>query len=179
MTSRAEGRRRIPPRVVAPALVALFAAAPALASEGNLVLIPTLEMLVALIVLFVILVFPVHALLFRPIFTVLDARAEKIDGTRARAERIAAEAEEILARYENSVREVRDQAEQERKERLVSARAESAALAAAARADAEREIERAREQIGAGLAEARASLRPQAVALAREAASRVLGRTLS
>ena len=50
---------------------------------------------------------------------------------------------------------------------------------AEARAEAEREIERAREQIGAGLAEARESLRPQAELLAREAAARVLGRALS
>ena len=136
-------------------------------------------MLGALIVLFVILIFPVNALIFNPIFAVLDARDEKIAGTRARAEKIAAEAEEVLARYERSVREVREEAERERKERLASARGESAEQSAAARAEAEREIERAREQIGAGLAEARASLRAQAELLAREAAARVLGRALS
>ena len=157
----------------------LLAAAPALAAEGNLVLVPTLEMLGALIALFAILIFPVHALLFRPIFTVLDARAEKIAGTRARAEKIAAEAEEVLARYESSVREAREEAERERKERLAQARSESAERSAAARAEAEREIERAREEIGAGLAEARDRLRPEAELLAREAAARVLGRVLS
>lgn len=142
-------------------------------------LIPTLDMLGALIALFVILIFPVHKLLFRPIFRVLDARAEKIAGTRARAEKIAADADEVLARYEGSVREAREQAEGERKERLAAARSESAEQSAAARAEAEREVERAREQIGAGLAEARASLRPQVELLAREAAARVLGRALS
>ena len=180
MTSATPGhRRRIPPRAVALAAVVLLAAAPAFGSEGNLVLIPSPEMLGALIVLFVILIFPVHALLFRPIFAVLDARAEKIAGTRARAEKIAAEADEVLARYESSVREAREEAERERKERLAAARSESAEQSAAARAEAEREIERAREQIGAGLAEARESLRPQAELLAREAAARVLGRALS
>jgi len=172
-------RRRVPPRAVALAAVVLLAAAPALASEGNLVLIPTLDMLGALIALFVILIFPVHALLFRPIFAVLDARADKIDGTRARAEKIAAEADEVLARYEGSVREAREEAERERKERLASARSESAEQSASARADAEREIEQAREQIGAGLADAREGLRPEAELLAREAAARVLGRALS
>ena len=142
-------------------------------------LIPSIEMLGVLIVLFVILIVPVHALLLRPIFTVLDARAEKIAGTRARAEKIAAEAQEVLARYESSVRDAREEAERERKERLATARSESAEQSVAARAEAEREIERAREQIGAGLAEARESLRPQAELLAREAAARVLGRALS
>ena len=157
----------------------LLVAAPAFGSEGNLVLIPSLEMLGVLIALFVILIFPLHALLFRPIFAVLDARAEKIAGTRARAEKIAAEADEVLARYESSVRGAREEAERERKERLAAARGESAEQSAAARAEAEREIERAREQIDAGLAEARESLRPQAELLAREAAARVLGRALS
>jgi F-type H+-transporting ATPase subunit b len=157
----------------------MLVAAPALASEGSLELMPTLDMLATLIALFAILIFPVHRLLFRPIFTVLDARAEKIAGTRARAEKIAAEAEEVLARYERSVQDAREQAERERKERLASARTESVGQSASARAEAEREIERAREQIGAGLEEARASLRPQAELLAREAAARVLGRALS
>lgn len=180
VTSARQSRRcRVPPRAVALATAVLLAAAPALASEGNLVLIPTFEMLGALIALFAILIFPVHSLLFRPIFTVLDARTEKIAGTRARAEKISAEAEEVLARYESAVRDAREQAELERKERLVSARSESAEQSAAARAAAEREIERAREQLGAGLEEARASLRPQAELLAREAAARVLGRPLS
>ena len=161
------------------AAVVLLAAAPAFGSEGSLVLVPSLEMLGALIVLFVILIFPVHALLLRPILAVLDKRVEKIAGTRARAEKIAARAQEVLARYESSVRDAREEAERERKERLASARSESADQSASARAEAEREIERAREQIGAGLAEARVSLRPQAELLAREAAARVLGRALS
>jgi F0F1-type ATP synthase membrane subunit b/b' len=136
-------------------------------------------MLGVLIVLFVILIFPLHALLFRPIFAGFDARTEKIAWTRARAEKITAQADEVLARYESSLRDAREEAEHERKERLAAARSESAEQSAAARAEAEREIERAREQIGAGLSQARESLRPQAELLAREAAARVLGRALS
>jgi len=171
--------RRIGPRALLLAAAVLLAAAPASGSEGNLVLIPSIEMLGALTALFVILIFPVHALLVRPIFAVLDARAEKIAGTRARAEKITADADEVLARYESSVRDAREEAERERKEQLASARSESVERSAAARAEAERELERAREQIGAALAEARTSLRPQAELLAREAAARVLGRALS
>jgi F-type H+-transporting ATPase subunit b len=175
-----EKRRR---RIRAMAVVALSAmlllAGEALAAEGDLQLMPAFKMLTALLVLFVILIFPVNALLFRPIFRVLDARDEKIAGTRRSAEQLAAQAEEVLALYERSLRQVRDGAEQERKERLVGARGESMERTAAARTEAEREIERAREQIVAGLEEARAALRPQAEQLAREVSARVLGRTLS
>ena len=41
------------------------------------------------------------------------------------------------------------------------------------------DLEQARQEIRAGLAEARSQLRPQAEQIAREAAARVLGRSLS
>ena len=176
------GTRRHRRRLLAsltPALAAPLVAGEALASEGNLVLVPTVPMLVALLLFFALLIVPVNALLFRPIFKVLDARAEKIAGTRRRAEKLAAEADEVLARYQRSIREVREEAEQDRKERLAVARRESAEQSAGARAGAEREIEQARGQIQAGLADARSQLRPQAELIAREAAARVLGRSLS
>jgi F0F1-type ATP synthase membrane subunit b/b' len=160
-------------------LASLLVAGEAFAAEGNLVLVPSLKMLGALLLLFVLLIFPVHALLLRPIFTVLDAREAKIIGTRTRAEKIAADADDVLARYERAVREVREEAEQDRKARLAATREESTAHTHEARSEAEREMESAREQIAQALAEARGGLRSQADALAREAAARVLGRTLS
>ncbi len=63
----------------------LFAGTAA-ASDGGLVLLPDLTgKLPILIVLFVLLVYPVNAILFKPIFQVLDAREEKTTGTRKRA----------------------------------------------------------------------------------------------
>jgi F-type H+-transporting ATPase subunit b len=159
--------------------VAVLAPGVALAAEDNLVLIPSLPMLSALLLLFVAMIFPVNALLFRPLLAVLDARSEKIDGTRQRAEKIGADAEEILARYEASVREVREEAERERKQSLSEARSTSLAESASARTAAEREIDRAREQIARDVADARQQLRAQAELLAREAAARVLGREVA
>jgi F0F1-type ATP synthase membrane subunit b/b' len=49
----------------------------------------------------------------------------------------------------------------------------------AARGDAERELERARQEVASALADARAQLRREAEGLAREAAAQVLGRPLS
>jgi F-type H+-transporting ATPase subunit b len=164
---------------LAPGLASLLLAGEALAAEGNLVLVPSWQTLLTLLLFFTLLIFPVNALLFRPILRVLDARTEKIAGTRLRAEKLAAEADEVLARYQGSIREVREEAEQDRKARLAEARRESADRSAGARAEAESEIEQARQEIRAGLAEARSQLRPQAEQIAREAAARVLGRSLS
>jgi len=159
--------------------VLLLTAGAASASEGGIVLWPDPVMLVVMIVLFSLLLVPVNALLFRPLLRVLDLRLERTTGTRERAEKLAASADEILAKYEKAVADVRIEAEQARRAELATARGETNARTAAARAEAEREIERARNEVSAALADARSRLRAEAEPLAREAASRVLGRVIS
>jgi F-type H+-transporting ATPase subunit b len=152
----------------------------ALAAEGaSLSLVPDPTQLLPLIALFALLVVPVNALIFRPIFRVLDAREEKSSGTRKRADRLEREATSTLESYERQVGEVRLEAESGRREKLESARAEGAEHLARARADAESELERARSEIASAARGARDRLRQQAEDLAGEAAARVLGRPLS
>jgi F0F1-type ATP synthase membrane subunit b/b' len=160
-------------------LVAAIASAPAARATEGLVLEPDGRTLVLLIALFALLVYPVDRLVFRPIFRVLDARRGRIESNRARAEQLSRQAEEVLGRYEGSIREVRVDAERERRERLDAARAETAARTAEVRSAAESEIARAREDVLGALEHARVSLRSQAEELANEAAARILGRGLS
>ncbi len=151
----------------------------AAASEGGLVLLPDFTgKLPILIVLFALLVYPVNAILFKPIFQVLDAREERTAGTCKRAEKIINDAEQTLANYERAVREVRVDAEQVRKHEAAAARLENRTVIDAARAEAERHLERARTELAAALEQSRQTLRAEAQSLAAEAASRVLGRTL-
>jgi len=169
------------PGLLAAALaLLLLATKTASASEGGIVLWPDwLTMLPFMVALFGALVVPVNTLLFRPLLRALDLRVERTVGTRERAEKLAANADEILARYEQAVSDVRIEAEQGRRAELASARSETAARIALARADAERQIERARHEVAAALSDARTRLRAEAEPLAREAASRVLGRVIS
>jgi F-type H+-transporting ATPase subunit b len=88
------------------------------------------------------------------------------------------DADNTLAHYERAVREVREEAENDRKDHAVTAREESAVATAAARAETEREMEQARTEVSEALEQARQTLRSEAQGLASEAASRVLGRTL-
>jgi F-type H+-transporting ATPase subunit b len=157
----------------------LFAAPAASAAEGGIVLWPDIPMLLIMMALFVLLLVPVNALLFRPLLRALDLRVDRTEGTRARAEKLAASADEILARYEQAVRDVRAEAEQTRRADLASARSETSARTAQARADAEQEIERARREVAGALADARNGRRAAVETLARDAASRVLGRGVS
>ena len=80
---------------------------------------------------------------------------------------------------ELKIRAARETAEGERRRRFDEARREQASNSAAARTDAERQIEVARSELDTALAGARSALRAQAEELAREAAQRVLGRPLS
>ena len=89
-----------------------------------------------------------------------------------------ADAAEVLANYERAVRDVREEAETSRKQYLTEARSEHASLTAAARADAEGEITRARSEIAAAVDESRTLMRAQVEALADDATARVLGRPL-
>jgi len=172
------------PRIRLASLVAwsvalsVLAAGDAAAAGGGLELLPRLELLGVLLLLFTLLIVPVNTVIFRPIFRALDERDDKIAGTRARAERLERDAQAVLERYESAVREVREEAELARRARLETTRGETAQTTTAARAAAEGEIERARAELSAALTEARASLRAQSQILAREAAARVLGRAL-
>jgi F-type H+-transporting ATPase subunit b len=157
---------------------ALFAGAAA-ASEGGLVLLPDWTgKLPILIVLFALLMVPVNAILFKPIFQVLDAREERTGGTRKRAEKIMKDADETLAGYERAVREARAEAEQARKREAAASRKENATVIDAARAESASHLESARTELAEALEQSRQTLSGDARSLADEAASRVLGRAL-
>jgi len=159
-------------------LMLALVATPVYAS-GELVLIPDVSMLVVMMGLFVALIFPVNSLIFKPIFHALDERAGRITGARQRAEHIDSEANEVLDRYEASIREARVEAEATRKEQIGAARAEQLSVAAGARQRAESQIEQARTELDRALGEAREGLRGSSQELARIAAEQILGRTLT
>jgi F-type H+-transporting ATPase subunit b len=166
-------------RSAAVALAVILVAQSAAAAGDNLVLVPRLlDRMLPLVALFCLLVIPVNQLIFKPLFRVLDERAERIQGTRQRAERLEREADEVLARYERSVQEVREESEAERRAHLDRARAEFQDNTGAARSEADLEIARARRALEESLESTRETLRAQARELAREAAARVLGRAL-
>lgn len=153
-------------------------AQPVFASD-KLVLLPDPLILSTMIVAFVLLIFPLNQLIFKPIFHSLDERAARIEGARSRSNLLQKDADGVLDRYETAIREVRGEAEQARQGQLALAREEQATLTTRARREAEGELERARAELGQSLEEARASLRSSAEDLATAAAEQVLGRALS
>ncbi|HKA15353.1 MAG TPA: ATP synthase F0 subunit B [Myxococcota bacterium] len=150
----------------------------AAAAEHGIVLIPEFRLLVALLFFFVLLIAPANALVLRPLLRVLDERDARTAGTRAKAERLEHEASAILTRYEQAVRETRDESERGRRELLAQVRAEAQREIAGVRRDAEARLDGARGEIRTALEAARGALRGEAQDLARQAASQVLGRAL-
>lgn len=172
--------RRPAPLLAAAAVAALVAAWPraAAAAEEGFTIFPDPAWLVALIVLFALLVYPLNVLLFRPMLRVLDERRMRIQGARERAAVIAKDAEEVFARYQRAVDQARGQAEQARRETLDGARREQSQVTNEARDEAEQQMARARREVADALQQARTRLRDEAEGLAREAASRLLGRSV-
>jgi len=162
------------------ASAALLLASPALAASGGLSIFPDFRTtLPILIALFLLLIWPANRVLWQPMLRVLDERSSRIEGARDEARSLGVEADEVLGRYEAAVGEARSEAETGRRGELDQARREQARIGNEARGEAEGEISRAREEVAAALENARSELRTQAESLAREAANRVLGRSLS
>ena len=152
-------------------------ASPAQASD-QLELTPDFVVTGILLVSFILLIFPLNSLIFKPLLRVMDDRESKISGTRSRAADVQGQAEGALDRYQSAVREAREAAVLERRRHVEAARAELLQTTRAAKDEAEAEIERAREELQSGIAGARDGLRQSVEELAHLSAERVLGRSL-
>jgi F-type H+-transporting ATPase subunit b len=160
-------------------LLLLLTSQPALAAGGGIEIVPDPLKLLLLMVLFAVVVAPVNRLILRPLLSVLDERAERIEGARARAAGVGKEADRVLEHYETAVGHAREQGEGERRRIVDEARHAETRTLARERGDAEQQLEQARGEIGQALEDARARLRRDAEQLAQQAAERVLGRSLS
>jgi F-type H+-transporting ATPase subunit b len=157
----------------------LVAALPqaAAASEDGLQIIPDLTTVGILIALFVVLVPVLNSLLFKPLLGVLDERAARIEGARARAAELAQQSAALLARHDEAVRRARETAHVEQVRLVEEARRAHQATVGEARAAAESEVQGARGEISRAADSARGALGAQAEPLAREITARLLGRS--
>ncbi len=149
----------------------------AAASEDGLQIIPDPLTVVVLLALFVILVPVLNNLLFKPLLGVLDERAARIEGARARAAELAQQSAALLARHDEAVRQARETAHGEQVRLVEEARRAHQATVGEARAEAEREVHGARGEISRAADSARGVLGAEAEPLAREITARLLGRS--
>jgi F-type H+-transporting ATPase subunit b len=130
-------------------------------------------------VLFLVLFVIANRFLFQPYLKLRERRREGIEGARAEADRMTAQADAKLAEYEKQLAMARDRAnEQGRKVRLDAA-AHEREVTDKARATAQKAIDDAQATMRKETEAARAQLLPQADALARSIASKLLGREVA
>ena len=130
-------------------------------------------------VVFLVLFAIANRWLFQPYLRLRERRREGIDGARAEADRMTAQADAKLADYEKQLAVARDRANEEGRKVRGEAAKHEREVTEQARASAQKAIDDAQATVRRETEAARAQLLPQADALARSIASKLLGREVA
>jgi F-type H+-transporting ATPase subunit b len=154
----------------------LFAATTLALEEGSGNLISPDGSLVFILILFIIFVFLLNRILFKPVGHVLDQRETLTVGAKAEA-RAAARRYQVQAMdYESGLRQARAESYRFLQERRAAALQERDAQVQRAKQSAQDEIERAKADIARQGAEARGQLEQEAGQIAGQVSASILGR---
>lgn len=134
--------------------------------------------LVFVLVLFLIFVFVLNRILFRPIGRVLDERQSLTEGAANEARAAKRSYEARLAEYEATIRQARAESYRQSEQERAVALDERRRLIEEAKQVANEEIGRARHEIERQAAEARAALESESRQIAQRISRTVLGRTV-
>jgi F-type H+-transporting ATPase subunit b len=133
--------------------------------------------LVFVLVLFIILVFVLNRILFRPIGRVLDERQTLTEGAANEARAARRSYESRLADYEATIRLTRTESYKRSEQERAAAAEERRRLIDEAKLRAHEQIERAKREIEQQVAQARAALESESRQIAERISRTVLGRT--
>ena len=129
--------------------------------------------------LFLILFVVCNALLFQPYLRLRERRRQGIQGAREEATRMTAEADARLADYDSKLAAARTRAGEEQRKVRADAAAYERDTTDAARKAAMKALDEANAKVQSDTEAARKQLLPQANALAKTMASRLLGREVA
>lgn len=129
--------------------------------------------------LFAVLFFVANAFLFQPYLKLRALRKAETDGARAEAERMTAEADAKLADFEKQLATARNKANDEGAKVRAEAAQHERETTDKARASAVAAIEQAQAKVRKDTEAARVELMPQADAIAKSIASKLLGREVA
>jgi F-type H+-transporting ATPase subunit b len=129
--------------------------------------------------LFLIMFLVANRFLFQPYLALRQRRKDGIEGARAEAERMSAQADAKLADYEKQMAQARSRANDQGRKVRAEAAAHEKSVTDASRAEAQKSIDEATARMRAETDAARLQLLPQANTLARQLASKLLGREVA
>lgn len=130
-------------------------------------------------VLFLILFVVANRFLFQPYLQLRERRKAGIDGARAEADRMTAQADAKLADFEKQMAVARDRSNEQARQIRAEASAHEREVTDKARASAQAAINDAQASMRRETEVARAQLMPQADALARQISAKLLGREIA
>jgi len=131
------------------------------------------------LVAFAVLVMILKPLLFDPLLKLFEERERRTEGAKLLARKMDEKAGELLQRYETELEAVRRSAAMERERLRAEGAKLEAQILAEARAEVARIVEQGREKLEAERRSLRAELSTRAFDIARDIASRVLGREVA
>ena len=134
--------------------------------------------LVFVLILFIILVFVLNRILFRPIGRVLDERQTLTEGATNEARAARRTYDSRLAEYEATIRQARAESYKRSEQERASAVEERRQLIDEAKLHAHQQIERAKQEIEEQVVLARAALESESRQIAERISRTVLGRTV-
>ncbi len=129
--------------------------------------------------LFLLLFVAANKLLFQPYRALRERRMAGIDGARAEADRMTASADAKLADYEKQLGAARNRANEEGRKLRAEATTHEKDVTDKARAEAQKSIDEATAKMKQETEAARLQLLPQASTLAKQIATKLLGREVA
>ncbi|HXG63541.1 MAG TPA: ATP synthase F0 subunit B [Blastocatellia bacterium] len=146
--------------------------------EGGGNIIQPNASLIVVLILFLLFVFVLNRILFRPIGRVLDEREALTEGATAEARSAARQYQSRLADYEAAIRQARAENYKMLEQQRAAALAQRGQLIEAAKQQAAGEIEQARNEITKQAVQVRATLEAESRQVAERISRTVLGRAV-
>jgi F-type H+-transporting ATPase subunit b len=159
--------------------MAFLAAATAAPQAAESQLLDLDGTIVIMLGIFLLLLLVLWLLLWRPYLRVRDERVARIDGARARAAELEAQATSGLARVESALAEARRVGDGETAKLRLAAQTREQQMIAEAQAAARTMLAEARAKLAETVAAEQAALAQQTESLARAIAEKALGRSLA
>jgi len=127
---------------------------------------------------FVVLMFVLNIILYRPLRAVLAKRREAIEGNHARAKDLAGQIDAKMAAYQEQLQSAKQKGAQEKALLKKQAAGQEAEILGAAHEEANAHLQQIKGQVAGEAAAARSALKKETDTLAGMIAGKVLGRAL-
>lgn len=127
---------------------------------------------------FIVLIFILNVLLYKPILGIMEKRKQQFDGARDEVRTLHESVEKKMAEYEEAVRKAKQAAMEQKAEYVKEGAEEARKIVDAVRGVIPKMMEEFQEKMNREIEEARGVLKNQSQRLSLEIAEKVLGRSL-